>query len=142
MPVENVGGSRYRSYGTVKCDGVVGGYELFYDDLTADGLPIQSVRRSIGDNIYIDEERIGSLEVEYDDVVSDAVAGVRTFKANVYVKLLWRGGAMIIGEAEFQIMDSWGRGVRMAEAVQPVASQAMVNAMVASLLKELLEGML
>ncbi len=48
---------------------------------------------------------------------------------------------MIIGEANFKILDRWERGIRMTEAMQPAVGQALITAMVTSVIRELLEGM-
>jgi len=48
---------------------------------------------------------------------------------------------MIIGEANFKILDRWERGIRMTEAMQPAVGQALTTAVVISIIRELLEGM-
>lgn len=142
MPVINVGGNRYKTYGTVICGESVGDYEIYYDDWIGENLPIQTLRRNVRDNVYISDTHIGLVDVEWDDTISGATSGSQVLKINTSVKLWGRVDALIIGEAEFQIQDSWAKGIQTHEAIQPALNQALASAAVVSLIKELLEAML
>jgi hypothetical protein len=75
-------------YGMVLIDTeYVGYHSIPYKDWRQKNIPVQVHRRSVGDKVYIDDDDIGDVVVEWEDKVSDVVPGERTVIVTGVVEL-------------------------------------------------------
>jgi hypothetical protein len=75
-------------YGMVLVDNEqVGIHSIPYKDWKKNNIPVQVHRRSVGDKVYIDDDDIGYVVVEWEDKVSDVVPGERTVIVTGVVEL-------------------------------------------------------
>jgi len=75
-------------YGMVLVDNEqVGIHSIPYNDWKKNNIPVQVHRRSVGDKVYIDDDNIGDVVVEWEDKVSDVVPGERTVIVTGVVEL-------------------------------------------------------
>jgi hypothetical protein len=75
-------------YGMVLIDTeYVGYHSIPYKDWKQNNIPVQVHRRSIGDKVYIDDDDIGYVVVEWEDKVSDVIPGERTVIVTGVVEL-------------------------------------------------------
>jgi len=66
-------------YGVVFIDGIqVGIHSIPYDDLKQKNIPVQVLRRSMQDRVYLDDYEVGDVSFEWEDRVSDIMPGERT----------------------------------------------------------------
>lgn len=66
-------------FGVVFIDGVdvVGRHSIPYSDLKRRGLPIQTVKRTAADGVFVGGDEVGYVVVEWEDKVSDISSGFR-----------------------------------------------------------------
>jgi len=75
-------------YGMVLVDNEqVGIHSIPYKDWKKNNIPVQVHRRSVEDKVYIDDDDIGDVVVEWEDKVSDVVPGERTVIVTGVVEL-------------------------------------------------------
>ena len=77
-------------YGSVFIDDVevVGSHSIPYKDYVRDGLPIQVQRHAVEDRVYVDNEFIGDVLVEWEDKIADVVRGRRALTVMGVVKIV------------------------------------------------------